>query len=332
MGGSNSVEQRLAARSGLQFVGVPAGGVHGVAPWQAGWNLTRLVRGFLATLKLGRRERPEALFVTGGYASLPVALAAWVLRVPVLVYLPDIEPGLAVRLIARVASRVAVTAEESRAYFPLAKTVVTGYPVRAGLTHLGRAEARIALGLTQDEPVVLVFGGSRGARSINQAVAENLEALLEETQVMHVSGELDWPWVAEQAQGLPSDLQGRYHACPYLHEEMGLALAAADLAVCRAGASTLGELPAFGLPGILVPYPHAWRYQKVNAEWLARRGAAVVVEDGRLAQALLPTVRSLLADPERMSRMRRQAQALARPDAAQRLAQELRQLTGGTAR
>jgi len=326
VGGAGRVEERLAERAGLPFVGVPAGGIHGLAPWRAAWNLVKLSQGYVATVRLGRRRRPQALFVTGGYASVPVALAAWTLRVPILLYLPDIEPGLAVRFIARLATRVAVTTTDSRAAFATAKTVVTGYPIRPDFARLSRAEARRVLGLEENELVVLVFGGSHGARSINQAVAGNLEMLLEEAHVVHISGELDWPWVSQRAEQLAPRLRRAYHPFPYLHEEMGPALAAADVAVCRAGASTLGELPYFGLPAILVPYPHAWRYQRVNAEWLARRDAAVVLEDERLAEELLPTLRGLLADRQRLSHMREKIRTLARPDAATRLASELRTL------
>jgi UDP-N-acetylglucosamine--N-acetylmuramyl-(pentapeptide) pyrophosphoryl-undecaprenol N-acetylglucosamine transferase len=318
------VEERLAGRAGLRFVGVPAGGVHGLASRQAIQNLIKLMQGVRATYRLGQRERPAAMFATGGYASVPVALAAWALRVPILVYLPDIEPGLAVRVIARLAARVAVTVEDSCVYFPAGKVAVTGYPVRAEFHGLDRTGARAALGLrlNEDETVLLVSGGSRGARSINQALSCMLEQMLELTQVVHVSGELDWPWVAEQRDALSSALKARYHAFPYLHE-MGAALAVADLAVCRAGASTLGELPFFGLPAILVPYPHAWRYQRVNAEWLVGRGAALQVDDDRLAKELLPTARRLLSDRTALQDMSERMQALARPDAAARLAQEL---------
>lgn len=331
IGGKGGVEEHLAARAGLPFVGVPAGGVHGLGPLQAAGNLVRLMQGARAAYRLGRRERPAAVFATGGYASIPVALAAWALRVPVLVYLPDVEPGQAVRFIARLAARVAVTVEDSRAYFPARKVVVTGYPVRAGLRGLDRAEARAALRLPANEPVVLVFGGSRGARSINRALAGALEALLDAAQVVHVSGELDWPWVQERRKDLPEWLKPRYHAFPYLHEEMGAALAAADLAVCRAGASTLGELPLFGLPAVLVPYPHAWRYQRVNADWLVRRGAAVRLDDERIGAELVPTVLRLLNDPAVLAEMREHMQALARPDAASRLADELLALAQGSA-
>lgn len=319
VGGEGNIEEELAARANVRFVGIPAGGVHGLGPWQVAQNVVKLIRGWRAAYRLGRRESPAALFATGGYASVPVALAAWLLRVPILVYLPDVEPGLAVRFIARLASRIAVTVEDSRRYLPERKVVVTGYPVRADFGNLDRMEAREALGLGAGEPVLLVMGGSRGARSINQGLGAILEHVLEMAHVIHLSGELDWPWVAEQRDALPERLRRRYRAFSYLHS-IGSALAAADLVLCRAGASTLGELPYFGLPAVLVPYPHAWRYQRVNAEWLTERGAAVTLRDEELRDALLPTLRRLLTDEDQLERMGDRARALSRPDAAARLA------------
>jgi len=319
VGGRGGIEEALTARAGVRFVGIPAGGVHGLAPWRAAQNVFKLIRGWWAALRLGRRERPAALFATGGYASVPVALATWILGVPILVFLPDVEPGLAVRFIARLASRVAVTVEESRAHFPDHKVEVTGYPVREDFYGVDPIEAREALGLAKEGLVLLVVGGSRGARSINIALKENLERVLEMAQVVHLSGQLDWPWVRESRDSLSEGLRERYVAAPYLHE-MGYALASADLALCRAGASALGELPFFGLPAVLVPYPHAWRYQRVNAEWLAERGAAVMLKDEQLEDELEPTLRQLLADEERLERMANRARALSRPDSAARLA------------
>ena len=115
----------------------------------------------------------------------------------------------------------------------------------------------------------------------------------------------------------------RYHAYPYLHEEMGAALAAADLVISRAGASTLGEYPLFGLPAILVPYPHAWRYQKVNADYLVQRGAAILLEDGRLHDQILPTVNALLNDPQKRTTMRAAMQRLSHPQAAAEIGRQL---------
>jgi UDP-N-acetylglucosamine--N-acetylmuramyl-(pentapeptide) pyrophosphoryl-undecaprenol N-acetylglucosamine transferase len=329
VGSAGGVEESLVARTGLPFYGVEAAGLHGLGAARAAKNAIKLLRGVSAAYRLGRQEPPEAVFATGGYASIPPAVAAAMMRVPIMVYLPDVEPGLAVRFIARLARKVAVTTSDSAAFFPPGKTVVTGYPVRSELSSWDRQRGRAALELAADLPVLLVLGGSKGARSINRALGEQLDDVLSLAEVVHVSGRLDWPQVAERRNALPEHLRSRYHAYDYMHEEMGAALAAADLAVCRAGASVLGELPLFGLPAILVPYPHAWRYQRVNAEWLASRGAAVLVEDEELSERLVPAVRGLLERPERLKRMAERAAALARPGAASRLADELLALAAG---
>ena len=177
VGGSGGIEEQLTKRAAVPFVGIPAGGVHGLAPQVAVQNLFKSMRGTRAAYRLGRRQRPSALFATGGYASVPVALAARLLRVPILVYLPDIEPGLAVRFIARLAKKVAVTVEDSAQYFPRRHVVTTGYPVRAEFRDVDRKRAREELELTEKDPVLLVMGGSRGARSLNRSIVEVLEQL-----------------------------------------------------------------------------------------------------------------------------------------------------------
>jgi UDP-N-acetylglucosamine:LPS N-acetylglucosamine transferase len=134
---------------------------------------------------------------------------------------------------------------------------------------------------------------------------------------------LDWQEVEAFRGTLSTEQTGRYHAFPYLHEEMGAAFTAADLVISRAGASCLGEYPMFGLPAILVPYPYAWRYQRVNAAYLENRGAAVVLEDGELSVKLFPLVRDLIQDTSRRGKMRTAMQALYQPQAAASIAQLL---------
>jgi UDP-N-acetylglucosamine--N-acetylmuramyl-(pentapeptide) pyrophosphoryl-undecaprenol N-acetylglucosamine transferase len=262
-------------------------------------------------------------------------------RIPSLLYVPDIEPGLALNFIARFARRIAVTTEDSLKYFPdkgrSGKVVVTGYPTRTDLGSWTTESARARLGIQAGLPVLLFFGGSKGARSINLALLAVLPSLLEIAQVIHITGQLDWPEVQAAQTRLNSLQMSRYHAYPYLHDEMGAALAGANLAVSRAGASSLGELPLFGLPAILVPYPHAWRYQKVNADYLVRQGAAVILEDARLKDDLLPTITKLMGDPQTLQAMQQKMLSLARPQAASQIAGLLRQLapqtshTGGNA-
>ncbi|MEZ0395793.1 MAG: UDP-N-acetylglucosamine--N-acetylmuramyl-(pentapeptide) pyrophosphoryl-undecaprenol N-acetylglucosamine transferase [Anaerolineales bacterium] len=322
VGGEGGMEAGLVQRAGVPFKAIPAAGVHGVGLRALPGNLWRLTRGFFAARRILDEYRPDVLFFTGGYVAVPMALAGW--RIPSLLYVPDIEPGLALRTLARFASRICITVEESARFFRRpARLRLTGYPVRRELTGWTRRTGRQALGLSETEPVLLVTGGSKGARSINHAVLDSLPGLLELAQVVHITGELDWPEVEARTRSLSEAQLARYHLYPYLHEEMGAVLAAADLVLSRGGASALGEYPLFGLPAILVPYPHAWHYQKVNAAYLTRMGAAVTLEDSLLSETLLPTVRAILQTPERLESMRGCMRRLAHPGAAKEIAGEL---------
>lgn len=327
-------ERPLIEESGVSYAAydeVQTGPMHGVNPFRGALSFFKIMVGTVQAFGLIRHYQPQALLVTGGWVSVPVALAAWLRRVPVLVYLPDIEPGLTIQLLKRIARCVAVTVDASRMYFRPGQAVVTGYPLRqamAAAAQDGRARAIEHFKLDPNRKTVLVFGGSRGARSINLALLDILPDLLADgVQVLHVTGTLDWEQVEARTVGDTT----HYHAFAYLHEDMGLAMAAADVVVCRAGASALGELPLFGVPSILVPYPHAWRYQRVNADYLAERGAAIRMNDDAMTQELLPTLRSLLTDPARWAAMHDQAAALAQPEGAWRVAQIMLQWAGEAA-
>ena len=176
------------------------------------------------------------------------------------------------------------------------------------------------------------MGGSKGARSINNALIQLLPSLLSKAQVIHLSGSLDFEDVKVKTSGLKPELQQNYRLFPYLHAEMGAAFASADLALCRAGASTLGELPLYGLPAILVPYPYAWRYQKVNADFLVENGAAVLLPNEELEQRLGSTIRELLGNPKELAEMKQKMHALARPQAAEEIARLLVDLCGRSGR
>jgi len=312
-------------RAGIPYRMIPAAGVHGVDLRALPGNLAQLLRGLWASRRILREFRPDVLFFTGGYVAVPMAIAG--ARIPTLVYVPDIEPGLALKALARFADRIAVTAPDSRRYFSHKNVIVTGYPLRPDLSNWDRYQARTALGLSSNKPTLLIFGGSQGARSLNQAVLAILPALLDLAEVVHISGQLDWDEIEAAEAGLKSAQRKHYHTFPYLHE-MGKALAAADLVISRAGASTLGEFPFFELPAILVPYPYAWRYQKVNASYLAQRSAAVILDDSRLQQELLAMVKVLLDNPGKRRSMQASMRSLAKPEAAQSIASQLIELAG----
>jgi len=324
VGGEGGMESDLVTRAGLRFEAIPAAGVHGVGLRSLPGNVWRLASGYRAARSIVQRFQPGAMLFTGGYVGVPVALAGR--GTPQLAYVPDLLPGLALRWITRNVDTVAVTNSAARQDYGRSRVVVTGYPTRAELAPMDRAAARSALGLDPDRPVVLAFGGSQGAHSINTAVWRALPGLLGVAQVLHLTGAADWPKVAAVQAELPERLAGRYQARDYLHEEMGSALSAADLVVSRAGASVLGEYPLYGLPAVLVPYPHAWRYQHANAEYLAGMGAATQLDDRFLARDLLPEVRRLLSDPVGLERMAQAMRDLAVPGAARAVAAELERL------
>lgn len=319
------MEAGLLERADIPFTSIPAAGVHGVGLRALPQNLWRLGRGIRSAARILKQFQPDVLFFTGGYVAVPVAVAGR--RVPTLLYVPDIEPGLALKFVARFSDRIAVTAEESRSYFPhRTDVVVTGYPTRPDLQGWDRRKAHAHLNLDPHLPVLLVFGGSQGARSINRALFPLLPQLIEKFQVVHISGELSWGEAQAARAALPEHLASRYHPYAYLHEDMGAALASANLTVSRAGASVLGELPYFGLPAILVPYPHAWHYQRVNAEYLVRHGAAVILDDNHLPDRLFSLVQELMNDELRLKTMRHAMQTLAQPNAAGTIASHLRHL------
>ena len=318
------MEEALVRRQGITFQSIPAAGVHGVGLITLPRNLATIGRGVFAARRILNEFKPDVMFFTGGYVAVPVALAGR--SIPSMLYVPDIEPGMALKSLAGFSDVIAVTTSESQKFFNK-KVFEMGYPLRPDLALWDRSTALRHLGISSGQPVLLVFGGSKGARSINTAVLNSLRPLLEKFEVVHLTGETDWKLVKQSREQLPMDLAARYHALPYLHE-MGAALAAADLVLSRAGASSLGEFPLFGLPAIVVPYPYAWRYQKVNADYLARRGAAVILEDNLLGTDLMTTLNVLFDNPNKLKAMRAAMFELSHPRAAEKIASALIELAG----
>ena len=315
IGGEGGMEAELVQREGIPFETIPASAVHGVGV-RTLVGLGNTARGYFASRKIIARFQPDGMFFTGGYVAVPVALAGR--QIPALLYVPDIEPAWALKTLARFADQIALIADDSRAYFPAhPHLVTTGHPVRHGLAEWDREAACKTFGFSPEIPTLLVFGGSRGARAINRAVIGVLPALLAEMQVLHLSGTLDWDEVRAVQESLPIELAPRYKALPYLHDEMGAAYTAADVVLSRAGASSVGEFPLFGLPAILVPYPYAWRYQKINADYLTSRGAAIMVPNDELPEKIFPLVQDLMRDAPRRKQMQAAMRSLAKPEAAE---------------
>lgn len=320
------MEEDLVKRAGIPYRSVPAAGVHGVGLRALPGNLAKLTRGVLESRRILKDFKPDVLFFTGGYVAAPMAIAGR--NLPIVLYVPDIEPGLALKFLGYFADVITVTVPDSRKFFSHPERIVhTGYPLRPGLSNWSREKAVSYFGLDSSLPTLLVTGGSKGARSINMAVLKDLNELLDMTQIIHITGQLDHEIISQKAEKLPVQKKSRYHVMPYLHE-MGAALSAADLVLSRAGASSIGEYPFFGLPAVLAPYPYAWRYQKVNADYLAERNAAVILQDELLNDKLLAVIKDLLTNENKRDAMRTAMKNLSLPNAAEAIASQLVKLAG----
>jgi UDP-N-acetylglucosamine--N-acetylmuramyl-(pentapeptide) pyrophosphoryl-undecaprenol N-acetylglucosamine transferase len=312
--GGERAERTMVPAAGYELRGIAVEGLSRTNPLKAARAAARAGAAVGSARRILRDLRPDAVLGAGGYVAGPVGLAAVAGRVPMVLAEADSHLGLTNRMLARWAQRVCLA-------FPIdgrdgERYLVTGRPVPPPATD--RAAARGRFGLGEGETCVLVFGGSLGARTINEAAVAGLAGA--DFRVLHACGTRDFPALRERlGPEPPPNYDLREYITPF-----GEALLASDLCVARAGGSIF-EIAAHGRPAILVPYPHASAdHQSSNARWMARAGAAVVVPDSELTPGRLAgEIATLLGDPARLQAMGRASAALARPDAAQRIAAEV---------
>jgi UDP-N-acetylglucosamine--N-acetylmuramyl-(pentapeptide) pyrophosphoryl-undecaprenol N-acetylglucosamine transferase len=320
-GTANGPERAFAEEQEIDYRVVPAAQLRGRSPVRVSRGLWNLWRGSRAARRWMREDRPDAVFATGGYGAAPIGRAARQQRIPLIVFLPDVKPGWAVKLLQRYASTVACSVEGSLPYLSDSKAVVTGYPVRRQFVEATREEGIRRFGLDAAVQTLLIAGGSLGAHQINLVISNELPRLLPRVQIIHISGRDEFDWLDRERAQLPDWQRDRYHLHAYT-EEMAYAMAAADLAVMRAGASTLGELPAMGLPAILIP--GGFSDQSVNASYLEERGAARTRTNATI-DGLVEDVIGLLDDDLRREAMATAMSALSQGDAVSRIASLLRE-------
>jgi UDP-N-acetylglucosamine--N-acetylmuramyl-(pentapeptide) pyrophosphoryl-undecaprenol N-acetylglucosamine transferase len=296
-------------------------------PWSVALTLWRARREAHQHL---RAFGAEVMFTTGGYASVPIAMAFLRLSRRLVLLEPDALPGKANRWLARRAVRICVNFDEAMEAFGKTKTVRTGLPVRPEvyLPEVEPDDARDHFGLRRDKFCVLVVGGSQGAQALNEAVLNTVQYLPSgELQWLHLTGEAHFELVRSTAERL--GLNGNYHPRAFLTgREMGLAYRAADVVVGRGGAGSLTEFALNGLPMVLVPYPHAaGEHQRYNCAALAERGVAEVIDQAALSpQRLAETLLQLRDCPQRRAQMQAAGRAWAIPNAAERIVQLLEEV------
>ncbi len=323
VGGARGLESRAVPEAGFPLRKIATAGFPRRQWWLWPWAVLVNVVGVLQALWIVLTERPGAVLGTGGYVSGPVSLAAWLLRRPLLLQEQNSIPGLTNRWLARIANEVHLSFLEARSYFVRKDHLkVTGNPVRAHIMEADRESGLHEFGLQPGRPVVFVFGGSAGAKRINEAAVDMMRRLKGRMDVQFIlqTGREDFDRVQSvvEAESLPVTV------LPFV-SNIHQAYAIADLIVCRAGAMTIAEIAVCGRPSILVPYPFAANnHQEVNASNLVDRGAALMIRDEELTgERLGKEVAHLLADRQALSKMSSNARLFARPDAAARLAGSL---------
>ncbi|GAV38285.1 UDP-N-acetylglucosamine--N-acetylmuramyl-(pentapeptide) pyrophosphoryl-undecaprenol N-acetylglucosamine transferase [Streptomyces acidiscabies] len=327
-GDAQGLEARICRQHGITFRPIATGKVRrSLKPASVLRTLRDLARvpyGVLQATASLARHRPDVVLSTGGYVAVPVGLAAALTRRPLVMHEQITAVGLANRVLARVATAVALSHDSSRDHLPRRarkRARTTGNPVRPALLHGNAAKARATYALDPTTPLIYVTGGAQGSAQINDLISEILPALLPACQILHQCGPDHHERMLDRADDLDPRLARHYRAVPYIDGELADVYAAADLVVSRAGAGTLAELTAAGKPSVLIPLePTAADEQRRNAVYLADRGAAIALTRPDVTpQRLQASLRTLTSDADLRADMAARARALGRPDAADAL-------------
>ena len=300
IGGRRGMEGPLLKDHAVRFHGIPTGKLRRYFSLRNLIDPFKVVAGFFAALFLFLRERPDLLFSKGGFVAVPPVLAAGLLKIPVFIHESDTDPGLATRITSRIAEKIFVAYEETRDQFPPPlrdKVVVTGNPVRKEILEGDRARGREALGIREDELLLLVLGGSQGALQVNDLIRTLAPELVKSSRILHQMGDLTYK---------ESNLEG-YDTRRFIGAELPDTLAAADLVVSRAGAGTLWELASLGKPMVLIPLGSGSSRgdQLKNAEMLEKKGAARVLTGAVTEELLFQVLQELIRDPQKRESLSR---------------------------
>lgn len=323
-GTPTGLEASLAPEAGLTFHAVKARGFDRSNPFTLISSAAVIAWSALRTVRLLKRVDPDVVAGFGGYVSLPVGIAAVIGRRPLVLHEQNSVPGLANKMLSRWSAAVGVTYQASACYMARSRRVeLTGNPVRPSVLSSDRSRGRASLGLDPGATALLVFGGSRGARHLNDAMVGLARRLMSvpALQVLHVAGRIEAASVAERIDAVLEGDSARYRVVDYI-DAMGDAIAAADVIVARAGATSIAEITAIGRAAILVPYPYATDdHQTLNAKAVEQAGGALVVEDSVLdGESFSRPLVALLEDAGRREEMASASATLGRRDAARRVA------------
>ncbi|MDK2823457.1 MAG: UDP-N-acetylglucosamine--N-acetylmuramyl-(pentapeptide) pyrophosphoryl-undecaprenol [Clostridia bacterium] len=334
VGTKGGMESKIVPQTGLNFKTIEVEGWQRKFSWQALRAGLKAIQGGTQALNIIRKFNPQVVIGTGGYVCGPVVLAASLLKIPTIIHEQNALPGLTNRTLAKLVNKIMITFPESAKYFlDSQKVVLTGLPVRDEIFKITKSEGLDFFNLQSGKITLLVSGGSRGAKSINNAIVSIYQELLQipNLQIIHATGEQGYYDVINQLalKGINIEEYGNLILKPYIYN-MEYALKAADLCIARAGATFLAEITAIGLPGILIPYPYAAEnHQEFNARSLVNLDAAIMILDKDLkGNTLFETVRKLINHPERLVEMSDNIKKAGNPDSMEKIMRVLEETIG----
>lgn len=283
--------------------------------------------GFLQSLWILLSFMPDVIFSKGGYVSIPVVIAAWIYRIPIITHESDATPGTANKILEKFSNKVAIAYPGAQNYFEASKTALVGNPVREGINQGNKDEARSFFGFTESKPVILVLGGSQGSEIVNEAIIGVLPRLIQHSQIIHQTGESNYEKVIHKAgeQGIKAGREGYYVADFMDFETMKKAYAVCDMVISRAGANIIAEIAANARPAILIPLDNsAQDHQRMNAYALAEVGGALVLEESNLGENIFfEKIEKILFDETLKKNMSERISAFYHPNAAEYIANGL---------
>lgn len=324
IGTEHGIEARAVPAAGYRLETISATGIRGKGGVSQIKGMSLMLYGYAQSRKILKAFRPDMVLGVGGYASLPMVLAARGMQIPRYIHEQNAIPGMTNKMLAKFVDQVFITLEESAKFFPKNSTLLTGNPLRQQILHQAATSAGEELRLGgQGRFRLLIFGGSQGAHAINMAMIAALpflERTSDKLEITHQTGVKDADQVAEAYRKHGFDAAVR----PFI-DDMANAYQRADLVICRAGATTIAELTACGRPSIFIPFPHAVDdHQRCNAEALLKKGAGFMLLERELnGESLSGMICELMGDPEKLQRTGKLAFGLAKLDAAKIIVDEM---------
>jgi len=326
-GPRGKMERNIMTKHNIKQRKIASGKLRRYFSWRYLVDAIKFPLGLLQSMFYLLIDMPDVVFAKGGYASVPVVLIAWLYRIPILIHESDAQPGMANQFIANFAKKIAVSFERAKIHLPASKVIVTGTPVSERVLNGDAKEGMRILGMKKVvKPVVLILGGSQGARFINRQILKMLKPLVKEFQVIHQTGRNNYEEVVREAQRKGFKLGASdYYPVAFINEEIKHFFALADVVISRAGSTSISEIAANGKPAILVPITHsANNHQRLNAFEVARLGGAIVLEENNFKTSLiLLRLRQLTEDGEMRERIIKGIKQFYNPRATEMIAREL---------